>query len=882
MGSRRVCRIGALASLPMVLGVLVVVAPSRPGEAAPSLPDGFVLRDTPTGQGPYNLTDFTYLPDGSVLTAGKNGQVTWVPAGGTPTEIARLATDVTGDLGLVGLAAARDFASTGHVYVVRSIPQASPPWKLRLSRFTVRGGATPAALGDESVLLEVESDASMHAMTTVVPASDGTLWLSVGDLQFNTFQPDVLKAMDLDEPAGKLLRITPSGAGVSSNPYYDPARPRSWRSRVYASGFRSPFRFSLSPNTGTPVLGDVGKRSWEELDLVAPGHNYKWPCWEGPEKTPGYSDLAECRNVVNTPPLWSYPHGSGPAEGNSVVAGTTYTGSSYPARYRGAFFFGDYTARKLWTLRYDAVGKLVSPPENPPFAMDIGAPVAFGAATNGDIVYADLVSGSLVRLSYTPGNRAPVAQADTSTDPSTRTVTFDGSPSVDFDGDVLAYAWTFGDGEEAVGASATHTYARPGDRFEVTLTVTDPFGASDTVSFVVAPSNHSPVLTLSTPQEQTFAVAEQVTASATARDEEDGALQVRWTSAVLHCAEAATCHLHPGAEGTGSAWSEPFPDHADSSLQLTATVQDSAGVTAKQTYLARPRQHLLRLVSDVPAVLEIPGLSGGTSALVTEGLTVDVTAAEVAQDGVARFAGWADGVSNRTRTFSMGAGDLTLEATYVTPIGRRYADDPALRSLLGAPKGPEVAEGRVRYRVYQRGRLYWSAATGVREVHGPILAKYLSAGGHAALGVPITDRRPSTGRNGEGGYNDFAKDASIFWKPSTGARAIGGQVRTAWRKVGAERGVLGYPITDHRRTRDGRGRFAHFENRGSVYWSRSTGAHAVHGPIWRKWSTMGRERSVLGYPTSGVRKVPGGQRSRFERGVIRWYSNSGGVVVRRQ
>jgi uncharacterized protein with LGFP repeats len=249
---------------------------------------------------------------------------------------------------------------------------------------------------------------------------------------------------------------------------------------------------------------------------------------------------------------------------------------------------------------------------------------------------------------------------------------------------------------------------------------------------------------------------------------------------------------------------------------------------------------------------------------------------------VARFAGWADGVSSRSRTFAMGPGALVLKATYVTPIGRRYAGDPALRSLLGAPRGPEVVEGRVRYRVYQRGRLYWSATTGVREVHGPILRKYLSTGGHAILGVPITDQRSSTGRNRQGRYNHFAKNASIHWKPSTGAHMIRGQVRSAWRKVGAERGVLGYPTTDSRRTRDGRGRFAHFQNRGSVYWSRATGAHAVHGPIWRTWSAMGRERSVLGYPTSGVRKVPGGQRSRFERGVIRWYSNSGRVVVRRQ
>jgi hypothetical protein len=59
-----------------------------------------------------------------------------------------------------------------------------------------------------------------------------------------------------------LLRIDPvTGNGVSSNPYYSAAQPRSPKSRVWAFGLRNPYRFSIKPGTGSnnPAAGDVGE-----------------------------------------------------------------------------------------------------------------------------------------------------------------------------------------------------------------------------------------------------------------------------------------------------------------------------------------------------------------------------------------------------------------------------------------------------------------------------------------------------------------------------------------------------------------------------------------------------------------------------------------------
>ena len=109
---------------------------------------------------------------------------------------------------------------------------------------------------------------------------------------------------------------------------------------------------------------------------------------------------------------------------------------------------------------------------------------------------ADLgVSGSSVSITVPPqsvtllvlptgaANVPPVARA-TATPTSgiaPLAVTFDGSGSSDADGAVVSYAWTFGDGTGASGATASHTYATPGS-YSAKLTVTDDRGASASAS----------------------------------------------------------------------------------------------------------------------------------------------------------------------------------------------------------------------------------------------------------------------------------------------------------------------------------------------------------------------------------------------------------------
>ncbi len=100
-----------------------------------------------------------------------------------------------------------------------------------------------------------------------------------------------------------------------------------------------------------------------------------------------------------------------------------------------------------------------------------------------------------------PPNEPPVASA--SADPTSGTaplpVEFDGSGSIDPDGSIASWDWTFGDGATGTGESVSHVFSAPGS-YPVELTVTDDQQASATTSVLVtvsAPENQLPVAGIS-------------------------------------------------------------------------------------------------------------------------------------------------------------------------------------------------------------------------------------------------------------------------------------------------------------------------------------------------------------------------------------------------
>ncbi|OWY83236.1 alpha/beta hydrolase-fold protein [Rhodococcus sp. BUPNP1] len=187
----------------------------------------------------------------------------------------------------------------------------------------------------------------------------------------------------------------------------------------------------------------------------------------------------------------------------------------------------------------------------------------------------------------------------------------------------------------------------------------------------------------------------------------------------------------------------------------------------------------------------------------------------------------------------------------------------------------DVAGGKVQD--FRFGRVFSSEGTTV-PVAGAIGGAYQGVGGPAGqLGYPTTEERVAP--DGRGRFNHF-RNGAIYWTPEHGAHAVRGKIFEEWKNQGWEGGPLGYPILDEAATPDGRGAVQGFEI-GAMYWSEDTGAHGVQGMILDKYSQLGYETGVLGYPTAS--EQPAGRDGRFnefQHGNIYWSPLTGAWPVR--
>lgn len=164
---------------------------------------------------------------------------------------------------------------------------------------------------------------------------------------------------------------------------------------------------------------------------------------------------------------------------------------------------------------------------------------------------------------------------------------------------------------------------------------------------------------------------------------------------------------------------------------------------------------------------------------------------------------------------------------------------------------------------------------GSARVIGDIEKKYLSLGGcGSVLGVPVNYERRTPDTYGR--YSVFM-NGSIYWTRDLGAHEVHGAIRDAWAANGWESGALGYPVHDEREGARG-GRVGIFQ-KGGIFYTEKTGAHAVFGVIYSTWAGLGSEASPLGYPTTDEYVVPEGRRNDFENGSMTWHAATGQVTV---
>ena len=246
---------------------------------------------------------------------------------------------------------------------------------------------------------------------------DGYLYISVGDegSQFDGFHNSqridknffsAILRIDVDKKPGSLPpnphASVPTDTGVAryaippDNPWVGatsfnglPVDPAAVRTEFYAVGLRNPWRFWFDPPTGELWEGDVGQDAWEEVNLIIKGGNYGWVHREG--RSPGFR-LPAPAGFSSLDPLYTYPHGTGDKEGNSVIGGLVYHGGNLP-ELQGAYVFGDNVSGHIWALRRDGGALKVER------LTGEGGIASFGRdPSNEDILVVDINDNRLLRL----------------------------------------------------------------------------------------------------------------------------------------------------------------------------------------------------------------------------------------------------------------------------------------------------------------------------------------------------------------------------------------------------------------------------------------------------------------------------------------------------
>jgi hypothetical protein len=185
-------------------------------------------------------------------------------------------------------------------------------------------------------------------------------------------------AQSLGNRLGKILRLNADGTIPTDNPFFGQATGAN--RAIWALGLRNPFTFAFQPGTGRMFINDVGERTWEEINVGAPGANYGWPTTEGATSNPDF-----------VTPMHSYDR----SQGQAIAGGAFYNPATvqFPSSYEGDYFFADFIAG--WIRRIDPeTGRVES------FATDADNPVDLRVGADGSLYYLARGTGRVFRVQF--------------------------------------------------------------------------------------------------------------------------------------------------------------------------------------------------------------------------------------------------------------------------------------------------------------------------------------------------------------------------------------------------------------------------------------------------------------------------------------------------
>ena len=258
-----------------------------------------------------------FAPDGRLFVTERPGRVRIVNVATGASELALTIEGVLaqGEGGGLGLALDPEFTANQWVYLYHTASAGSGS----VNR-VVRYREVANRLVERVVLLDNIPAAGIHNGGRIRFGPDGLLYVTAGDAA-NSSLPQ-----DLASLAGKILRITRTGAIPPDNPFGTP---------VYSWGHRNPQGIDWHPATGDMWASEHGQTGNDEVNVIRPGVNYGWPRIEGGATMPGME-----------PPIVHFSPAIAPS------GASFYRGQRFPG-FSNNLFVGALAGQHLLRLRVD-------------------------------------------------------------------------------------------------------------------------------------------------------------------------------------------------------------------------------------------------------------------------------------------------------------------------------------------------------------------------------------------------------------------------------------------------------------------------------------------------------------------------------------------------
>jgi glucose/arabinose dehydrogenase len=339
-------RLFHFAALALVLSPPLLAAPPVVPWEVPDEP-GLVRTEVATGlDHPWGLA---FLPDGRLLVTERPGRLRIVGRDGrlSPPVAGVPAVAAVGQGGLLDVAIAADFATSGTIFLSHSVGDAKAN-RTAVSRARLVDGRLVDVV--EILRNPVAKTGGAHFGSRLLVLPDGTLLVSVGD----GGNPNIkLAGKNIRDQAqnpqawfGKILRVTADGAPAPGNP------GGNWDPRLWTIGHRNIQGLARDPKTGAVFATEHGAQGGDEVNRIEKGRNHGWPLVSFSREYSGQEITRERSRPGFADPLSVWVPSIAPS-GLAV-----YRGSAIPA-LDGALLAGGLMSSDVRIIRIGADGRAV-------------------------------------------------------------------------------------------------------------------------------------------------------------------------------------------------------------------------------------------------------------------------------------------------------------------------------------------------------------------------------------------------------------------------------------------------------------------------------------------------------------------------------------------